>query len=766
MLGASILRKEDRRFLTGRGKYVDDLQLPDMLWMALVRSPYAHAKIISIDLEEALRVDGVVGGMTGKDLQSMPPMPMIKPPGVKDFKRYGLAIGKVSFAGEPVAALIATDKAIAEDAIERVKVEYEPLPVIMAVEDAAKPDSPRVYDEWDNNEAYAKTLVAGDVEKAFAEADMIVSKKIYMNKMSASPIETRGLIASYDQKSQNLTLWIATQQPHFLRNYLAAVLKMTESQVRVITPDIGGAFGSKGGLAQPEALIASLLAIRVNRPVKWIENRTEHFTNSAIARGQLHNIELAMSSDGKILGMKDDFLFDAGVIGFFTLRGPMISGYILLNGYRIENFRINYRCIVTNKPADNPVRGYALIDPTYVMERMVDIASSQLKLDPGEVRIKNLVREDEMPYDTGIGPIYDGGNYEECLKKALTLADYNGFKQEQEEARRKGRYIGMGIAFHCSSSAEGPSRKKSSAGYEYASVRIASNGLVTLVTGASPQGQGQETSLAQVCANVLLIDPNEIRMISGDTAMVPFGVGTFASRTAAIGGSAVLLATQKLKEKILNVASHLLEVEKDSLTLDQKGVSSTNGKSIGLKEIAVASTERINLPGGMEPGLDASAVFDPPDYTFHFGAHVSTVEVDVDAGKVKVLKYFAVSDSGRLINPLIVHGQVVGGIVHGIGNALLERLVYSEDGQLLSSTFSDYHIPCSTDAPPIHVQHSETPTNNNPLGVRGAGEGGIFAAVPSIINAIDDALRVLEVRPLDAPVTPERLWKLLKANPL
>lgn len=762
MLGSSILRKEDRRFLTGQGKYIDDLQLPDMIWMVLVRSPYAHAKIVSIDLTEALQVDGVIGGMTGKELQSMPPMPMIKPPGVKDFKRYGLAVDKVRFVGEPVAALIATDKAIAEDAIEHVKVEYEPLPVSMAVEDAVKPDSPRVYDEWVNNEAFAKSFVSGDVEKAFEEADLIVSKKIYMDKMSASPIETRGLIAAYDQKSQNLTLWISTQQPHFLRNYLSAVLKMTESQVRVITPDIGGAFGSKGGLAQPEALIAALLSIRVNKPIKWIEKRSEHFTNSAIARGQVHNIQLAMSSDGKILGLKDDFLFDAGVIGFFTLRGPTISGYILLNGYRIKNFRINYRCIVTNKPADNPVRGYALIDPTYVMERMIDIASSQLKLDPAEVRIKNLVRENEMPYDTGIGPIYDGGNYAECLRKALTLANYDRFRQEQEEARRKGRYIGIGIAFHCSSSAEGPSRKKSSAGYEYASVRIASSGLVTLITGASPQGQGQETSLAQVCASELLVDTNEIRMISGDTSIVPFGVGTFASRTAAIGGSAVLLATQKLKQKILLIASHLLEVDKSLLTLQRDGVSASNGKSIGLKEIAAAATERIDLPKGMEPGLDASAVFDPPDYTFHFGAHVATVEVDVDAGKVKVLRYFAISDSGRLINPLIVKGQVVGGIVHGIGNALMERLVYSEDGQLISSTFMDYHIPCSTDAPPIQVQHSETPTTNNPLGARGAGEGGVFAAVPSVINAIHNALQSFGVSPLDAPVTPERLWQLLK----
>ena len=762
-IGASMLRKEDFRFMTGKGSYIDDIQQPDTLWMGLVRSPYAHAKILSIDTSPALDLQGVASCATGEDMAKvMPPLPVFRPPNMRSLARFALAKGKVRYAGEPVAAVLATDRAVAEDAVELVKVDYERLPVKMALEDVAEKGSPLVYDEWGDNLANSETISRGDVDSAFSKADKIVSAKISMNRMSAAPIETRGVLASFDHKLQTLTVWMPNQHPTWTKGYLAGVLRIPESNVRLICPDIGGAFGSKGGLTQPELILACLLSIKYRKPVKWIESRREHFTGSTLGRGQVHNIELAMTNEGEILGLKDKFLYDAGVIGFLTMRGPPINAQIIPNGYRIKNYRITYDCIATHKPADGPVRGYAQIESTFAMERIIDIAARELDLDPSVVRMKNLVSEEEMPYDTGNGRVYDGGKYGECLQNVLDLAHYSDFKQEQQMAREEGRYIGLGMAFHCNSSAQGPSKKLGRAVYEYASVRVDNNGKATVITGASPQGQGQETTLAQICASELPIDPGDIRVLYGDTSIVPIAIGTFASRTAVVAGSAVLIASRKVKEKMKIVASHLLEVPKESLIFKPEGIFAQDGKSLTTKEIAVASYDKLNLPQGVEPGLESSAIFDPPDYTFHYGAHVAKVEVNTTSGSVKILDYYAVSDSGTLINPLIVKGQLIGGTISGIGNALLEEMVYSDDGQPLSSTFMDYLLPLSTDAPNIKVEHMETPSPLNPLGARGAGEGGIYGAVPSIINAIDDALSPFNIISPEAPVTPEKLWKLIR----
>ena len=758
-----MLRKEDLRFMTGKGSYIDDIIQPNTLWMGLVRSPYAHARILGMDTSQALALDGIVSCVTGEEMgKVMPPLPVYRPQNMRSLVRYALAIGKVRYVGEPVAAVIATSREVAEDAVELVKVEYERLPVKMALEEAAKKGSPLVYDEWGDNLANSETISRGDVDAAFAKADKIISEKIFMNRMSASPIETRGVLAFYDHKLQTLTVWMPNQHPTWTKGYLAGVLRIPESNVRLICPDIGGAFGSKGGLTQPELILTCLLSMRLKKPVKWIESRRAHFTGATLGRGQLHAIELAMTKEGEILGLKDKFLYDAGVIGFLTMRGPPINAQIIPNGYRIKNYQISYDCIATHKPADGPVRGYAQIESTFVMERIIDIAAKELNLDPSVVRLKNLVSEEEMPYDTGNGRVYDGGRYGKCLKNVLALANYPDFKQEQEVARKEGRYLGLGMAFHCNSSAQGPSKKLGRAVYEYASVRLDSKGRATVITGASPQGQGQETTLAQICASELPLDPRDIRVLYGDTSIVPVAIGTFASRTAALAGSAVLIAARKIKEKMKIVASHLLEVPKESLIFKPEGIFTQDGRSLSMKEIALASYEKLNLPLGVEPGLEASAIFDPPDYTFHYGAHVAKVEVNLTSGSVKILHYYAVSDSGNMINPLIVKGQLVGGTINGIGNALLEEMVYSEDGQLLSSTFMDYLLPLSTDAPNIIVEHMETPTAMNPLGARGAGEGGIYGAVPAIINAIDDALSPFNVRALEAPVTPERLWKLIR----
>ncbi len=668
--------------------------------MGLVRCPYAHAKILSVDLQDALREEGVIAAVTGDEVASRtPPLPIImKPPNMKEATRYALAVGSVKYSGQPIAAIAATSRALAEDAIEMVKAEYEPLPVVSDPEEALKPSSPVVYDGWDNNLVYSHTFSQGDIDDAFEKADHVISEKLTINRMAASPIETRGLIASYDPKQDFLTAWMTTQHPHLTREFLAGMLKIDEASVRVVCPDVGGAFGSKGGLAQPEILVASILSMKTSRPVKWIEDRTEHFNNLQ-SRGQVHDIQLAVTKDGEILGLKDDFYVDVGVVGYFSMRAPVTSSISLINGYKIKNFQIKFSCVGTNKPGLGPVRGYGMVEPTYVIERMMDKIASKLNLDPAAVRMKNFVQSEEMPYNTGMPLTYDSGDYQECLKRVLTMAEYERFREEQNAARKEGKHLGIGIAFHCSLSGVGPSRKMMRANYETSTVRLESSGKVTIISGIKPQGQGQETTLAQLCAHALQMDPNDMTLIQGDTSLVPSGSGTHASRSAVVGGSAVYMASQKVAEKVRRVAAHILNVPYESVVLKSGAASSADGRTLSMKEIVVAAYERLNLPQGMEPGLEATATFDPPDLTINNGAHVAKVSVDIETGIVDVLKYYVVSDCGTLINPMIVEGQVRGGVAHGIGDALHGEIVYDSNGQLLTSNFMGYLLPSAPIVP-------------------------------------------------------------------
>ena len=677
-----------------------------------------------------------------------------------------LAIEEVNHVGEPVAVVVADDRYRARDAVDLIEVDYEPLPAVTDPEKALEKNSPRVHAQFKDNQACLWKVEAGFPDKAFAKAAHVVRQRFVNQRLIPVAMEPRGVLASYDAGAEQLTVWSSTQIPHLLRTQLAAMLNVPEMRVRVIAPEVGGGFGSKLNVYGEEALIAHL-AMKLGRPVKWIETRRENFLATIHGRDQINDVEAAVTKDGRILALKVRLTADLGAYHqLLTAVIPTLTGLLLLGCYKIPAVKIEYVGVFTNKMATDAYRGAGRPEATFLIERMVDLVALDLGIDPVEVRRKNFPRPKDFPYSTPTGVIYDSGNYEATLKKALEQVDYTKLREEQKRLWKQGRYLGIGLSTYVEICAMGPSSAMPAGGWESGTVRIEPTGKVTVLTGASPHGQGQETSFAQIVADELGISPEDVIVTHGDTQAVPYGIGTFGSRATAVGGTAMFLSLQKLKQKLARMAGHLLKVDPKRIEIGEGKlfVKGSPKKSKTFLEVVQAAYMAKTLPAGFEPGLEATTFFEPSNFTFPFGAHVCVVEVDAETGDVHIRRYVAVDDCGNVINPLLVDGQVHGGIVQSIGQALFEEAVYDENGQLVTGELMDYAIPRAADVPRLETARTVTPSPVNPMGVKGVGEAGTIAATPAVVNAVVDALRPLGVRDIPMPLKRERIWEILQAG--
>ncbi len=762
LVGAKITRREDPRLIRGVARYVDDVEMPQTLHMAVLRSPHAHAKIVSIRAGEARRQPGVVAVVTGAELvDKIGPVPVDNDnPTLRVPKHPVLAVGRVRYAGEGVAAVVAENRYAAADALDLIEVDYEPLPVVTDPEQALAKESPVIHSEWPDNVAFRAKVGHGDLAKAFKRADRIVKQRIVHQRLLPVALETRGVLARYLPDQKELTVWSSTQIPHMLKSHLARMLKLPEERVRVIAPEVGGGFGSKLNVYAEEALVA-YLAIRLNRPVKWIETRRENARATIHGRGQVGEVEVAVKKDGKILGLRSRVIADIGAYHqLFTPGIPRFTGLMISGCYKIPAIAIEVTGVFTNKMSTDAYRGAGRPEATYVIERMMDRVARELGLDPVEIRKKNFPKPSEFPFKTATGLTYDSGNYQRALAKALRLAGYRKLRREQERLRKQGRYLGIGVSTYVEICAMGPGLS------EYGAVRVEPSGKITVLTGASPHGQGQETSFAQIVADELGADLDDITVLHGDTALVASGVGTFGSRATAVGGVAVLQAAEKVKEKAREIAAHLFEADPDDLVF-RDGKFSVKGapkKALTIQQVAHEAHKTAEFPRMIEPDLSATAVFEPSNFTFPFGTHICVVEVEPESGAVEIKKYLAVDDCGKVINPLLVDGQLHGGIAQGLGQALFEEAIYDDDGRLATGSLMDYALPRAVNFPRFELARTETPTPVNPLGVKGVGEAGTIGSTPAVVNAVVDALAPFGVSHIDMPMKPEKIWRLCRGT--
>jgi carbon-monoxide dehydrogenase large subunit len=671
---------------------------------------------------------------------------------------------------------VATDRYAARDAIDLIMVDYEELPVVVDVEEAAK-GGPLVYEEYGDNVAYTLTSGEGDVDAAFADSDHVIEQRIVHQRLIPVAMEPRGVLARYYPGEQELTIWSSTQIPHLMRTQVALMLGIPENKLRVITPEVGGGFGSKLNVYAEEAL-TGWISMQFGKPVKWIETRRENFQGTIHGRGQVGYIKVGCKKDGTVTGLRYNVFADMGAyLQLLTPAIPTLTGLMLSGCYKIPAIKMNVTAVFTNKMSTDAYRGAGRPEATQVIERAMDLVAAELGMDPVAVRRRNFPAPSEFPFKTATGLFYDSGNYELALQKALTMAGYDKMREEQKKARQQGRIVGVGVSTYVEICAIGPSQATPAGGWESATVRIEPTGKVTVLTGASPHGQGQETSFAQLVADELGVDINDVTVIHGDTSIVQYGIGTFGSRGTAVGGTAVFNAVQKLKEKAKQLAAHLLQAEISNVTFKEGrfsveaamaaaggngGASGTAAPtSVSIQEVALAAYVAHNIPAGFEPGLSATNFFEPSNFTFPFGTHIVQVEIDPETGEIAFNRYVAVDDCGRVINPMLVDGQVQGGIVQSIGQALYEEAVYDEQGQLMTGTLMDYAVPKAKMVPWIELDRTETPSPVNPMGVKGVGEAGTIGATPAIVNAIVDALSPLGIRHLDMPIKPENLWRII-----
>ncbi len=767
-VGKPLKRKEDPRLIQGISHYVDDIHLADMHYVAVVRSPHAHAIIRSIDTSKARTAPGVVAVLTGEDLRgvigNVPCAAQI--PDMKAAVRPVLAGEKVRFVGEPVAVVVANDRYLARDAVDLVEVDYEPLPAVVDPEKAIAKNAPLLYDQFKENVAYRWQLEGGDVKKAFKDADKIVKQRMTNQRLIPMAMEPRGVVADYRPGEKQLTVWSSTQIPHLLRTQIAAMLNVPEYSVHVITPEVGGGFGSKLNVYAEEALVAHL-AMRLAKPVKWIESRRENFQNTIHGRDQIAYMEMAVKRDGTVLGARWKIFADLGA--YYQLLTPLIptlTGLMICGCYKIPAVHIEIIGVLTNKMATDAYRGAGRPEATYFIERAMDLVAAELKKDPVDVRRKNFPLPKEFPYATPTGLTYDSANYQKCLDIALKKSGYAKLRKEQAAARKKGRHVGIGISTYVEICGMGPSSAMPAGGWESGTVRIEPTGMVNVLTGSSPHGQGQETTFSQITADMLGISPEDVLIVHGDTAVVPYGIGTFGSRATAVGGTAMYQSLEKLRAKLAKIAGHLLGVDPAKLVFHDHKIFSKSEpkKTVSFGEVVSAAYVAKTLPPGMEPGLDATSFFEPPNFVFPFGTHICVVELDGETGDVRLVKYVAVDDCGNVINPLLVDGQIHGGIVQSIGQALLEETVYDEQGQLVTGELTDYAIPRAHNIPRMELDRTVTPSPVNPLGVKGVGEAGTIGATPALVGAVVDALSPFGVRHLEMPLKRERIWQILRKS--
>jgi aerobic carbon-monoxide dehydrogenase large subunit len=763
LFGARVRRREDARLVTGRGRYVADVTLPGMLHVAVHRSPHAHARIVKIDAAAARRWPGVAHVLVPGDVAALGRLPLAVPhpslvaPMCPEILPQTVA----SYAGQPVALVLAESAAEAEDALEALRVQYEPLPAVASLDEALRPDAPRAHPG--GNLAAKFTQRVGDPAGALAGADLVVRERFRLHRGAGMAMETRGITARWDADLGQVTVWSTTQAPQIVRKAVARYLGLAEHSVRIVTQDIGGGFGPKA-IIYSEDILIPWLARALGRPVRFIETRREHMVAATQERDQWHDVELGLARDGRIVALRDTFVHDSGAFVSWGIIVPLITSVSVPGPYRVPNYEVTLTAYYTNRVPVTPVRGAGRPQAVFVMERMLDLAAARLGLDRLALRERNLIQPHEFPYDVGLvsrdnSPRrYDSGNYPECLRRAVEAVGWKGFADEQARARANGRRLGLGLALFVEDTGLGP--------YEGMRVRVEVDGRVFVFSGASNQGQAHETTLAQIVADGLSVPMERVTVVPGDTDGLPYGVGTFASRVAVLGGASASQAAGEVRRKALAIAADRLEVAVEDLTLEDGRIAVRGAPDRGLtladiSAIASAPRPGYAVPGGLDPGLEASGYVRVTQSTYSNGVHAAVVEVEVDTGVVRVLRYVAVDDCGTMINPMVVEGQVHGGIAHGIGNALLEAIVYDETGQPVTGTLMDYALPRADDVPRLEVHHVTTPSPLNALGVKGAGEGGTLPAPAAIANAIADALGV---NVTEMPLTRERVWRAIQGG--
>lgn len=754
--GARVRRSGDPRLLTGLGAYVDDLKLPGMLHMVVWRSPLAHASVGPVSVQRALQVPGVVDAFDASAFGPTPPAfpTLLSHESLKACPQYPLAGDRVRYVGEGIAVVVAEERAIAEDALELIDVSLEELAPVASTAAALDRTAPQLHDEARGNVCAQWTLRLGDVDAAFRQADVIVRERLAMQRYTGVPIETRGTLAHEDPISGELVICVSGQWPHTTRTLAARMLGLAEERIRVVVPDVGGGFGVKEEF-YPEDLLVPFAALRLGRPVKWIEDRREHFLSVVHAREQTHDLELALTRDGTIVGLRDRIVTDMGgyvrALGFVN---PSLAAASVPGPYRIADLQIDSLAVVTNKSPVSPYRGAGQPEATFARERLLDLAARELGIDPADIRRRNLLPSEALPFDTGIssvdGPVvFDSGDFSRALETALEVLDYPHLRQAQAAARRAGSLPGVGLAVYAQITGTGR--------FEGADVRVSADGRVTVNTGAVDIGQGLTTALAQVVAQELGLPMDRIQVMCGDTVRIPHGVGTFASRGAVMAGNAVAVAAGQVRTKAVELAAHLFEVSSDDVEWRDGAawVRGVRDRSASLGELAEAARPgETQRPLGMPPGLEARYYFESESPPFAYGVHAVVVDVDPETGAVRLDRYVVVSDSGRLINPTIAEGQIVGGIAQGLGGALLEHLVYDAEGQLQSSSLLDYALPSASHVPNVEMVHLEIPSPLNALGVKGLGEGGAVGAHAAVANAVADALLPLGIKVLATPLSP------------
>ncbi|MBX5444040.1 molybdopterin cofactor-binding domain-containing protein [Sphaerobacter sp.] len=776
MFGASVKRREDPRMITGRANYTDDVRLPGTLSLVILRSPYAHARIKSINVEKARQMPGVVAVYTGKDLvDSLAPVPCAWLPPNSDLKvpEYrALAVDTVRYVGDGVAAVVAENRYQAQDAAAAIEVEYEMLPAVVDQEKATQDGAPQLYADVPNNTAFVWRLAGGDIDAALRDADVVVSQRLINHRLIPTAMEPRAAVAHYNPGSGELTLWCTSQNPHIHRLLMSAVTGIPETKIRVIATDVGGGFGSKIPFYAGE-MIAVAISKDLGRPVKWVEDRRENFVATTHGRDHIDYVDVAAKQDGTITGIRVKAYANMGA--YLSTAAPGVPtwlfGLMLSGPYKIPNISVEVHGVLTNTTPTDAYRGAGRPEATYVLERMMDLVADRLGMDPVEVRRKNFIPKEEFPYTVATTLQYDSGDYEAALNRALEIVGYEQFRKEQEAARAQGRLLGIGFSTYVEVCGLAPSQAAGAMGFqgglwESATVRVHPSGKVSVFTGSNPHGQGEETTFAQLVADELGVPLDDVEIVHGDTGRIPFGMGTYGSRSTAVGGSALIYAARKVRDKGAKIAAHLLEVSPDDIVFDQGRyyVKGAPDRVKTFQEVAGAAYLAWNMPEGVTPGLEETHFFDPINNTYPFGTHVCVVEVDPATGKVQFLRYVAVDDVGNVINPMIVDGQVHGGIAQGLAQAVYETAVYDENGQLLSGSLMDYALPTASMVPTYEVDRTVTPTPVNPMGLKGAGETGTIASTPAVVNAIIDALKPYGITHLDMPLTPQRIWQAIQES--
>lgn len=772
IFGSSIKRREDPRLITGRGTYVDDIKLVGMLHLALVRSPYAHANIKSIDTSAAAASNGVAAIYTGQDLHeqlgSLPCGWVV--PDTIEVPHPPLAINKVRCVGDAVVAIVANSPTAAADAAALVDVEYEILPAVVNSEEATKDGAPQVHEDAPNNIGFEWEVAGGDIDTATNQAQVSISQRVVNQRLIPNSMEGRAVVADYNPGTNHITLWTSSQIPHLVRLLLALVTGHPEHQIRVISPDVGGGFGCKLYL-YAEEVIAFAIAKNLARPVKWTEERQENYLATTHGRDHIGDWQIVGNKDGTITGIQGTVYANMGA--YLSTFAPAIPTYLfglmLVGPYKIPNVRCKVIGVFTNTTPVDAYRGAGRPEATYIVERLLDMFAAEIGMDPAEVRRINLIPPFEDGYDVATGVTYDSGNYEAALDKALNMLGYQDFRAQQQQAREQGRYIGVGISTYVEICGMAPSAVAYSLGaragvWESSLVRIHPTGKVTVYSGSSGHGQGHETTFAQLAASELGVPVEDVEVVESDTAQVQQGTGTFGSRSAVVGGTAIHMSVEKIKDKAKKIAAHILEAAPEDVIYEDGKlfVQGAPAEAKTFQEIALAAYWYDGLPEGLEPGLEATSIYDPQNFTWPFGTHICTVEVDPHTGDTQVLRYIAIDDVGNVINPMIVEGMVHGGVAQGIGQALLEEGIYDQDGQLISGSMLDYAIPKAENMPSFETDRTTTPSPTNPLGVKGAGETGTIAASPAVINAVVDALSPFGINHIDMPAKSEKVWRMIR----